>query len=157
MNGDGVRDQTGWVSASDGLLAIDRNGDGQITNGSEISFTADLAGASSDLEGLRAYDTNGNGILDKGDSGWSNFLVWQDKNQDGISQSDELVRLDDLGIASIGLTRDLSGQSVVSGENYVSATSTLVYDDGSTASVGDVALAFTSAQTSSVASLAGGE
>ncbi|TFV04382.1 calcium-binding protein, partial [Bacillus stratosphericus] len=33
---DGIRTSTGWVSADDGLLVIDRNGDGIINNGGEL-------------------------------------------------------------------------------------------------------------------------
>jgi hypothetical protein len=55
-DGDDDVERTGWFSASDGVL--DRNGDGLINNGLEISFARDLVGAVTDLEGLGAYDTN---------------------------------------------------------------------------------------------------
>ncbi len=62
MDGDGVRDKTGWVGADDGLLALDRNGNGTIDDIGEISFVDDAEGALSDLEGLQAYDTDGDNL-----------------------------------------------------------------------------------------------
>ncbi|WP_456400305.1 hypothetical protein [Persephonella sp.] len=36
LDGDGFREKTGWVSPDDGILVIDRNGDGQINDVSEV-------------------------------------------------------------------------------------------------------------------------
>ena len=50
-NGDGIAETTAWVGADDGLLAIDKNGDGKVNNGAELVFGG--AGLS-DLQGLAA-------------------------------------------------------------------------------------------------------
>jgi hypothetical protein len=143
MDGDGAADPTGWIGAGDAFLALDRNGDGLIASGDEISFTQDLPGAQSDLEGLAAYDTNENGYFDVGDARYADFRVWQDKNQDGVSQADELSALGDQSIRAINLTRTLTG-AVASedGSNTVLATSEFVRTDGTTGGVGDVTLAY---------------
>ncbi|MBL4645736.1 MAG: tandem-95 repeat protein, partial [Rhizobiales bacterium] len=67
LNGDGVVDQTGWVAPDDGLLAYDKDMDGEITDFDEISFVGYLEGARTDLEGLAAFDTNNDGVLDAAD------------------------------------------------------------------------------------------
>ncbi len=36
LDGDRVKNRTGWAKADDGLLALDRNGDGIINNGREL-------------------------------------------------------------------------------------------------------------------------
>ena len=41
MDGNGVADDTGWISSSDGFLVIDRNRNGLIDDGSELSFLVD--------------------------------------------------------------------------------------------------------------------
>jgi Ca2+-binding RTX toxin-like protein len=143
MDGDGVLDPTGWIGAGDAFLALDRNGDGAIASGDEISFTQDLPGAQSDLEGLAAYDSNENGYFDVGDARYAEFRVWQDENQDGVSQAGELSTLGAQGIRAINLTRTLTG-AVASedGSNSVVATSEFVRTDGTTGAVGDVMLGY---------------
>ncbi len=136
--------RTGWVGADDALLALDRNGDGTISGRAEISFVDDVKNATSDLEGLVAYDTNEDGFLNAGDARFGEFLVWQDSNQDGVSQAEELRSLADTGIEAIGLTRTLTGQTAAedSLENVVSATAELVRTDGTSGIVGDVEFAY---------------
>ena len=90
VDGDGEQDLVGWISGGQAFLALDRNGNGTIDGGSEISFMADLAGANTDLEGLRAYDSNGDGVLDEQDARFGEFLVWQDADEDGVSDAGEL-------------------------------------------------------------------
>jgi Ca2+-binding RTX toxin-like protein len=133
---------TGWAGADDAFLALDRDGDGVITNGTEISFIDDLPGAVSDLEGLAAFDTDADGSLDAGDARFEEFLVWQDRNQDGVSQAEELSSLSQREIESIRLARSLTGHTVEGAtDNVITATSEYVRADGTTGDVGDVSLA----------------
>ncbi|MCG8504601.1 MAG: cadherin domain-containing protein [Sphingomonadales bacterium] len=143
MDGDGDLDFTGWAGADDGFLALDRNGDGVINDASEISFVGDLPGARTDLEGIAAFDTNHDGVFDVGDERFGEFQVWQDANQDGVSQADELTSLADRGIASIDLTPVPTGETVTGSiDNVVVNTSHFTREDGTTGEVGDVALRF---------------
>ncbi len=142
MNNDGVRDQTGWVGADDGLLVLDRNGNGIIDDAREISFAADDQQAVTDLEGLRAWDSNRNGFLEAGDTDFARFQIWRDRNQNGISEAGELFSLTALSIKSINLTLDLTGNELVGDRNVLFATSQFQRIDGSTGLVGDVSLAF---------------
>lgn len=146
MDGDGLRDTTGWVGADDGLLVLDRNGDGKIATADEISFVTDLNGAVSDLEGLRAFDTNANGRFDAGDIEFEHFQVWRDADQDGVSAPEELKSLAEVGVRSISLDLVETG-AVVEGatDNVLYATSEFVRQNGSTGDVGDVFLAYKSA------------
>lgn len=135
--------RTDWVAPSDGILALDRNGDGQITSGSEISFRGDLAGAMSDLEGLRAFDTDANGFFDGGDAQFGAFRVWRDLNQDGVSQDGELSTLAAAGVAAISLTLQLTGATTqTASSSVVYATAAFVRTDGTSGQVGDVFLAY---------------
>ncbi|HJR73576.1 MAG TPA: cadherin domain-containing protein [Luteimonas sp.] len=144
MDRDGVRDPSGWIGADDGLLVLDRDRNGLIDNGGEISFAGDKPGAVSDLEGLAAYDSNGNGLFDGGDARFGEFQIWQDRNQDGISQAQELSTLAARGIASIDLHGVWTGADYRNAEdNVLYATSRFTRADGSTGQVGDVFLAFT--------------
>jgi len=142
MDIDGVADQTGWVAADDGMLALDRNGNGVIDDITEISFAEEVDGAISDLEGLRAYDTNANGFFDSGDDEFGDFVIWQDANQDGISQAEEMMTLAEAGIVQINLTFDPTGEEPGGPDNVIYATSEYLRDDGTTGTVGDVFIAF---------------
>ena len=73
VQGNGHRVPVGWVSADDGILAYDQNGDGIINKKDEISFVDYTAGAKSDLAGLAAFDTNHDGILSSKDMEWKKF------------------------------------------------------------------------------------
>lgn len=95
--------RTSWVGPTNGILAVDRDGDGKINSTSEISFVQDKAGATTDLEGLAGWDTNGDGALDDKDTNWGKLVVWTDGNQDGRSGVNEVQTLAQLGIASISL------------------------------------------------------
>jgi Ca2+-binding RTX toxin-like protein len=143
MDGDGVLDRTGWVAGDDGFLALDRNGDGIVTDMGETSFISDVPGSVSDMEGLRAFDTNENGLLDADDEAFASFMVWQDLNQDGISQTGEIRTLAQSGIAYINLTLNLTGENPENmSDNIVYATGEYGRDDGTIGLVGDVMLAY---------------
>jgi Ca2+-binding RTX toxin-like protein len=130
-NGDGVKTGTGWVKGDDGLLVLDRNQNGTIDTGSEL-FGADtvLANGEKAADGfaaLRELDSNADGKFDSADIMYSAVKVWQDANQDGISQAEELKSLSERGIASI----DLNSQAVRRGfsdGNMQTAVSGNVYN-----------------------------
>ncbi|MEJ0060772.1 MAG: cadherin domain-containing protein [Terricaulis sp.] len=144
QTGDGNPELTGWVGADDGLLVLDRNGDGRINSGAEISFIGDLSGARSDLEGLRAFDSNGDGVFGVADARFAEFQIWQDANQDGVSQAGELATLGARGIASVDLALALTGAAPEGAtDNVLSGNSTYLRSDGTVGVVGDVFFAYT--------------
>ncbi len=144
VDGDGRKDQVAWIGAGQGFLALDRDGNGLIDNGAEISFAGDLPGARTDLEGLAAYDSNKDGVFDSRDTRFGEFRIWQDRDSDGISDADELKTLAEAGIASIGLAithvapKDEKGLQTLGTARFTRA-------DGTTGTVGDVVLSWDSA------------
>jgi hypothetical protein len=148
MNGDGLRDATAWVGPKDGFLVIDlavdgtSGPDGVIDQAKELIFTQWAPGTGSDMAALRqVFDTNHNGKLDAGDARWSEFRVWIDGNEDGISQPGELKTFDQLGITSIGL--DPSGPArMISDGSIIQGVSAYTRTDGTTGVAGDVALVY---------------
>lgn len=62
LDGDGFAERTGWVEADDGLLALDRDGNGRIDDISELFGTNDPS--SNGFVPLAALDTNANGRID---------------------------------------------------------------------------------------------
>jgi hypothetical protein len=134
-------ERVGWVGGDDGILALDRNGNGRIDDFSEISFRADFLGAGTDLEGLYAYDTDHDGFLTAADARFSEFVVWRDVNANGHSERREMFSLEDLGIVSISRERsDVAPLDRNAGANQVVATSSFTTADGALHRLGDVAL-----------------
>ena len=134
MNNDGVLDKTSWVASTDALLAIDLNGDGIINNQSELF--GDSAEHADGFANLASYDTNGDGKIDSNDAVYDNLLVWQDLNGDGISQANELSKLVDHNIASIGVVGTLDGTQT--GDSIITHTGEFTYNDGTKGQVVDV-------------------
>lgn len=99
--------RTGWVGPGDGLLVLDLNRNGRIDHGGELfgnmTVLPDGERAENGFAALAVHDENGDGFIDQSDSVWTLLQVWQDANQDGVSQPDELHDLDSLGIARVAL------------------------------------------------------
>ena len=109
MDGDGVRDKIGWVCEDDALLVFDINNDNEIIEPKEINFKIWSDKASSDLDGLKlVFDTNKDGKIDEVDQNFHLFKIWQDKNQNGMSEIGELSTLKEAGISSIMLYESVS-------------------------------------------------
>ncbi|HEX2548054.1 MAG TPA: hypothetical protein VHL79_24430, partial [Ramlibacter sp.] len=106
-DGDGVRTGTGWIAGDDGILVLDRNGNGAVDSGRELfgdnTPLPDGSVASNGFEALAQHDTNGDGQIDAQDPTFHSLRVWQDLNQNGVSEANELRTLDALGVRSIGV------------------------------------------------------
>jgi hypothetical protein len=142
-NGDGVKTGTGWVKPDDGFLVLDRNGNGVIDSGQELFGTDTIKSngklATDGFDALRDFDTNKDGKIDAQDSVFADLRVWRDLNQDGISESNELFTLDELGITSINLNAAASNINLGNG-NTQSATGSFTRADGSASAVANLNL-----------------
>lgn len=152
-DGDGLADPTAWAGPQDGFLAIDLGADGSagpdglINQAKELAFTLwpteEQGSTDSDLEAVRlAFDTNHDGLLSAEDARWSEFRVWQDINQNGISEVGELSTLDQLGIKYINLIPTADGAQSFADGSAITGTSFLEKLDGQNRLVGDVRLAY---------------
>jgi Ca2+-binding RTX toxin-like protein len=132
MEGDGYEHRTAWVDAGDGVLVLDADGDGKISDKKEFIFTEWDPGSESDFDALKkVFDTDHDGELDSGDARWSDFR---------IMVNGQLVTLAALGIVSIDLTATGSGQSYTDG-SAIAGTSNFTRADGTTGLVGDAVFA----------------
>ncbi|HZG08769.1 MAG TPA: tandem-95 repeat protein, partial [Allosphingosinicella sp.] len=152
LDGDGLADDTSWIGAGDGFLFLDRDGNGQLTNVGEMSFTGDVEGAASDLEGLKAFDSNGDGTLSSADARFAEFRVWQDRDGDGAAEANEILTLQASGIASISLTGTPVDRESKPGEVIVMNQGSFTRTNGTTGSLLDAALTFYS-QSSNLAAI----
>ncbi|MFM0284206.1 calcium-binding protein [Paraburkholderia sediminicola] len=129
FDGSGSRTHTGWISAGDGFLVLDRNKNGTIDSGAELfsNFTPLANGtlAANGFDALREFDLNKDGVIDSNDAIWSSLRIWRDGNGNGTSQSGELLSLDQLGIISIKLSKDGTIRTLENG-NMVRGTGSFV-------------------------------
>ncbi|MBD2167309.1 hypothetical protein H6G04_23240 [Calothrix membranacea FACHB-236] len=132
LDADGFAERTGWVKADDGILAWDKNGDGEINDITELFGNATTDG----FIILKQLDSNNDGIIDAKDTQFNNLRVWRDTNQDGFSDVGELRSLNDWGIKNINLNYqavDLTNEG-----NRISSTSTYTLANGTTRQIVDV-------------------
>lgn len=143
LDSNGFAERTAWVDASDGLLVLDRNNDGQITSGQELfgdqTLLANGVRAASGFEALKEFDSNRDGRIDAKDEVYSKLKIWRDLNGDGISQAEELKALGDYNIASISLSSTSSNASDVM-NNIQRRVGSFIKTDGSGGVIGEYLL-----------------
>jgi hypothetical protein len=109
--------QYSWTRAdsSDAWLVLDRNGNGMIDDGTELfgSVTPQPAVTAPDIpQGFRAlavFDAaaeggNEDGFIDAQDRVYGQLRLWRDANQNGISEPDELLTLQQADVGRLDLT-----------------------------------------------------
>lgn len=95
IDADGTKDQIAFVAPGSGFLALDKNSDGQINDGSELFGTASGNG----FLDLSAYDSDGNNWIDENDAVYKNLRIWS-KDSAG---NDQLVALGKAGVGALYL------------------------------------------------------
>ena len=113
IDGDGEKDKISFAGRGSGFLALDKNGDGKINDGTELFGTRSGDGFSD----LAAYDDDGNGWIDENDKIFMKLLVWS-KDEDG---NDELVPIAKKGIGAIYLGRANTEFSIKDMDNNTQA------------------------------------
>jgi hypothetical protein len=116
LNADGVAEQVAWTrrDSDDAFLVMDRNGNGQIDDGTELfgNFTPVFSDGSdvtapNGFEALRFGESPSHGPsypdrqIDRRDAIYGQLMLWRDRNHNGISEPGELEPLAHSGIVAI--------------------------------------------------------
>jgi hypothetical protein len=116
LNADGVSEQVAWTrrDSDDAFLALDRNGNGQIDDGSELFGNYTPASAdhpeittANGFEALKFVETASYGpsrrdqLIDARDAVFSRLVLWRDANHNGISEPGELEPVASSGLRAI--------------------------------------------------------
>jgi hypothetical protein len=140
VNADGQPEQVGWLSTSDAWLALDRNGNGLIDDGSELFGSGTtLPDGSKALDGfaaLRVFDSNQDGVVDSNDADFASLSVWVDRNTNAKTDPGELRSLAQAGIQSLSLAAKPT--AIIDQGNLIGLMGTYTTTDGRTQELGDI-------------------
>ncbi len=135
---DGVKDTISQLGGGNGFLALDKNGDGIINDGSELFGTKTGDG----FADLSKYDEDGNGWIDENDAVFEKLLVWA-KDENG---NDELYTLKEAGVGAMCLQRaqtdfDLNSLKNNQTNGRIRSTGIFLYENGNVGTMQQLDLA----------------
>ena len=126
LDADGELDEISQLGRGSGYLALDKNGDGVINDGSELFGTKSGNG----FADLAQYDEDGNGWIDENDPIWDKLKIWC-KDENG---KDVLYRLADKGVGAICLQNTATDFTMQGSEGktqgVVRSTGVFLYENG---------------------------
>ena len=126
LDSDGTQEEISVLEKGSGFLALDKNDDGRIGDGSELFGT----GSGDGFRDLAAYDEDGNGWIDENDPVWSKLKIW---TKDELGR-DILYRLADKNVGAIYLGNVSTDFSLVGNtgetEGIIRKTGVFLYENG---------------------------
>ena len=132
LDADGKEEEISMLNSGSGFLALDKNEDGIINDGSELFGTASGDG----FQDLEKFDVDGNGWIDEQDPVFEQLRIWS-KDDEG---NDVLYRLKEAGVGAICLQRAKTDFSLNSLENnktnaVIRQTGIFLYENGNVGTV----------------------
>lgn len=131
LDADGVEDEIAMLGSGSGYLALDKNHDGKINDGSELFGTSSGDG----FKDLAQYDLDGNGWIDENDPIWSQLKIWT-KDENG---EDVLYTLKEKGVGAIYLGSASTDFSLVGSNGdtngVIRKTGIFLYENGAAGTV----------------------
>ncbi len=126
LDADGSKELISMPSSGSGFLALDKNGDGVINDGSELFGPASGNG----FKDLSAYDDDGDGWIDEDDDIFDKLKVWV-REEDG---TDRLLSFKEVGVGAVNLSHIGTEFSMTDAHNkaeaIVRASGMFLYEDG---------------------------
>lgn len=126
LDADGKEEEISMLGSGSGYLALDRNGDGRINDGSELFGTKSGDG----FADLAAYDLDGNGWIDENDAIWDKLLIWT-KDENG---KDICYKLSEKNVGAICLADADTDFALTGKDNAVNGrirkTGIFLYENG---------------------------
>ncbi|MDE7300501.1 MAG: hypothetical protein K2N94_17035 [Lachnospiraceae bacterium] len=147
---DGELDNISLLAQGCGFLALDRNGDGEINDGSELFG----AGTGNGFAELAVFDMDGNGWIDENDEIFNRLRIWT-KDESG---NDKLVALGVAGVGAIYLGSastqfSLNSEADNTTNAVVRSSGIFLHEDGTAGMVQQIDLAVSPAEKISLAAV----
>ncbi len=139
IDSDGSSDQISMLKQNSGFLALDKNSNGKIDDGSELFGTKSGDG----FKDLAAFDDDKNGWIDENDKIFDRLQVWmKNKNED------KLVSIGELGIGAIYLGNTQTPFEIKSQTNdllgEIKKSGLFLFENGQASAISQVDLALQS-------------
>lgn len=136
LSSDGQKEQINAPASGSGFLALDKNGDGQINDGSELFGP----GSGNGYNELAKYDSDHNNWIDENDAVFKQLKVWAKDAAGG----DQLSSLASLGIGALSLGSIATPFDIKTASNQllgtVRSSSVVINEDGSVGSMQQIDL-----------------
>lgn len=136
LEGDGEAEEVSMLKEGSGYLALDKNQDGVINDGTELFGTASGDG----FADLAKYDQDGNGWIDENDAVFDQLKIWVQSKEGGA-----LYSLKEQGVGAIYLGNQSTdfGQRNLDGTmaGQIRSTGLFLYENGAVGSVQQIDLA----------------
>ena len=162
MDGDGFAERVGFAGPQEGVLVLDRNGDGILSNGAELfgEFTP-LGGGQLAVNGFQAlsqFDRNKDGVIDALDPVWGSLRVgvWETDPFGNVIVADpgaamSFRTMEELGIQSIGVGSTIvENQGPDGSGNTKTRTGSLTFAGGGTTEVAQYTFARDTSDTRAI-------
>ncbi len=122
INADGVKDLMEWIGPNDGLLIFFKN-DKYTEEVDGFNLMSNAFGFENGFEKLfEMFDINKDRVIDKTEM--EGLYVWQDKNQDGKVQENEILNSKDINLTRINLNYNSKMMSTAT----MNGKTTIVWD-----------------------------
>lgn len=127
LDADGTKEEISSLDNHSGFLALDKNNDGKINDGSELFGTKSGDG----YKDLAQYDLDGNGWIDENDEVFGKLKIWV---KDSLG-NDCLYSLKDKGVGAIYLGSTDTNMALRSEDNsavngFIKKTGIFLYENG---------------------------
>jgi hypothetical protein len=138
IDNDGILDTISQLGAGSGYIALDKNDDGVINDGSELFGTKSGNG----FKDLAEYDDDGNGWIDENDEIWDKLLIWT-KDENG---KDQLYHLSEKGVGAICLKQvqtdfNLNSLKTNQANGKIRQTGIFLYENGNVGTMQNIDVA----------------
>lgn len=145
LNMDGKIDQFNRLNAGNGFLALDKNSNGKIDDGSELFGPKSGKG----FKELSQYDSDKNGWIDESDSIFDDLKVWKIDEQG----KESLIAIKEVGIGAIYLGSVGSQFDIKDGRDLIARitdSSIYIKENGMAAAIQQVDVNFRDSMTLSI-------
>lgn len=136
IDANGTTEQIATLRPGSGFLALDKNQDGVINNGSEL-FGPNSGNGFAELA---KYDSDNNGFIDEADPIYNSLRIWQ-RHEDG---SQQLIALGDKNIGAIYLGHATTPFQLRTADNQslgeITDTGVYLTEDGKTGTIQQINL-----------------